>query len=88
MTRPAYQVWVSPHFQCTRPIQRQHREQGIDQRQTQQGPTERLAAGRFGHIGLRESALAVMDTLGWPVDEGEVIAKRAEICYTYGDGGQ
>ena len=29
---------------------------------------ERLAAGRFGHIGLRESALAVMDTLGWPVD--------------------
>jgi hypothetical protein len=32
---------------------------------------ERLAAGRFGHIGLRESALAVMDTLGWPVDEIE-----------------
>lgn len=29
---------------------------------------ERLAAGNFGHIGLRESALAVMDTLGWPVD--------------------
>jgi len=32
---------------------------------------DRLAAGRFGHIGLRESALAVMDTLGWPVDEIE-----------------
>jgi hypothetical protein len=32
---------------------------------------ERLAAGRFGHIGLRESALAVMDTLGWLVDEIE-----------------
>ena len=32
---------------------------------------ERLAAGRFGHVGLRESALAVMDTLGWPVDEIE-----------------
>ncbi len=31
----------------------------------------RLAAGRFGHIGLRESALAVMGTLGWPVDEIE-----------------
>ena len=30
---------------------------------------ERLAAGNFGHIGMRESALAVMDTLGWPVDE-------------------
>jgi hypothetical protein len=29
---------------------------------------DRLAAGGFGHIGLRESALAVMDTLGWPVD--------------------
>jgi len=34
---------------------------------------ERLAAGRFGHIGLRESALAVMDTLGWPVDEIEEV---------------
>jgi hypothetical protein len=32
---------------------------------------DRLAAGRFGHIGLRESALAVMDTLGWPVDKIE-----------------
>jgi len=32
---------------------------------------ERLAAGRFGHIGMRESALAVMDTLGWPADEIE-----------------
>jgi len=32
---------------------------------------DRLAAGRFGHIGLRESARAVMDTLGWPVDEIE-----------------
>ncbi|MBM4466719.1 MAG: dihydrodipicolinate reductase [Chloroflexi bacterium] len=31
----------------------------------------RLATGNFGHIGLRESALAVMDTLGWPVDEIE-----------------
>lgn len=30
---------------------------------------ERLAQGTFGHIGLRESALAVMNTLGWPLDE-------------------
>ena len=30
---------------------------------------ERLAAGQLGHIGLRESALAVMSTLGWPVDQ-------------------
>lgn len=29
---------------------------------------ERLAAGTFGHIGLRESARAVMATLGWPVE--------------------
>jgi len=32
---------------------------------------ERLSVGGFGHVGLRESALAVMDTLGWPVDEIE-----------------
>lgn len=32
---------------------------------------ERLAAGNLGHIGLRESALAVMTTLGWPADEIE-----------------
>jgi 4-hydroxy-tetrahydrodipicolinate reductase len=30
---------------------------------------ERLAQGTFGHIGLRESALAVMATLGWKLDE-------------------
>ncbi|MDZ7343656.1 MAG: dihydrodipicolinate reductase, partial [candidate division KSB1 bacterium] len=30
---------------------------------------ERAASGTFGHIGLRESALAVMHTMGWPVDE-------------------
>ena len=30
---------------------------------------ERLAAGTFGHVGLRESALALMTALGWPVDE-------------------
>jgi len=30
---------------------------------------ERLAQGTFGHIGLRESALAVMGTLGWKLDE-------------------
>ncbi len=30
---------------------------------------ERVATGTFGHIGLRESALAVMNTMGWPVDE-------------------
>ncbi len=30
---------------------------------------DRLATGNFGHVGLRESALAVMATLGWPVDE-------------------
>lgn len=28
----------------------------------------RLEAGHFGHIGMRESALAVMAALGWPVD--------------------
>jgi len=43
---------------------------------------QRMAAGRFGHIGLRESALAVMDTLGWPVEQIEesitpVIAEAA-----------
>ena len=32
---------------------------------------ERLAANQLGHIGLRESALAVMSTLGWPVDKIE-----------------
>lgn len=32
---------------------------------------KRVAAGDFGHIGLRESAIAVMSTLGWPVDEIE-----------------
>jgi 4-hydroxy-tetrahydrodipicolinate reductase len=32
---------------------------------------QRLAAGQFGHIGMRESALAVMAALGWPVDEME-----------------
>jgi 4-hydroxy-tetrahydrodipicolinate reductase len=30
---------------------------------------ERLAQGTFGHIGLRESALAIMATLGWKLDE-------------------
>jgi 4-hydroxy-tetrahydrodipicolinate reductase len=30
---------------------------------------ERAATGTFGHIGLRESALAVMSAMGWPVDE-------------------
>jgi 4-hydroxy-tetrahydrodipicolinate reductase len=30
---------------------------------------ERVASGTFGHIGLRESALAVMNALRWPVDE-------------------
>jgi 4-hydroxy-tetrahydrodipicolinate reductase len=29
---------------------------------------ERLATGSLGHIGLRESATAVIDTLGWPID--------------------
>jgi 4-hydroxy-tetrahydrodipicolinate reductase len=32
---------------------------------------ERLATGHFGHIGLRESAIAVMDALGWPIDRIE-----------------
>ncbi len=32
---------------------------------------QRLASGGFGHIGLQESAHAVMATLGWPVDEME-----------------
>ena len=41
----------------------------------------RVASGSFGHIGLRESALAVMQTMGWPADEIKesirpVIAKR------------
>jgi hypothetical protein len=30
---------------------------------------ERAATGTFGHIGMRESALAVMGAMGWPVDE-------------------
>lgn len=30
---------------------------------------ERVATGTFGHIGMRESALAVMNAMGWPVDE-------------------
>jgi 4-hydroxy-tetrahydrodipicolinate reductase len=30
---------------------------------------ERVASGTFGHIGLRESALAVMNAMRWPVDE-------------------
>ena len=30
---------------------------------------ERVATGTFGHIGLRESALAVMNAMGWPVEE-------------------
>jgi len=30
---------------------------------------ERVASGTFGHIGLRESALAVMSALRWPADE-------------------
>ncbi|RMG55835.1 MAG: dihydrodipicolinate reductase [Acidobacteria bacterium] len=30
---------------------------------------QKLAGGHFGHVGLRESAFAVMETLGWPVDE-------------------
>lgn len=30
---------------------------------------DRLASGTFGHIGLRESALAVMDAMGWPANE-------------------
>lgn len=29
----------------------------------------KLAGGHFGHVGLRESAFAVMETLGWPVDD-------------------
>ncbi len=40
---------------------------GISRREFEQ----RLATGGFGHIGLRESALAVMATLGWPVDDIE-----------------
>jgi len=36
---------------------------------------ERLAEGTFGHIGMRESALAVMSTLGWPLDEMTEIIK-------------
>jgi len=32
---------------------------------------ERVTKGQFGHIGLRESAYAVMNALGWPVDEIE-----------------
>jgi 4-hydroxy-tetrahydrodipicolinate reductase len=30
---------------------------------------ERVASGTFGHIGLRESALAVMSAMNWPIDE-------------------
>jgi 4-hydroxy-tetrahydrodipicolinate reductase len=35
---------------------------------TRQEFEQKLATGQFGHIGLRESALAVMATLNWPVD--------------------
>ena len=35
---------------------------------TEQAFRDRLAAGGFGHVGLRESALAVMDALTWPVE--------------------
>jgi 4-hydroxy-tetrahydrodipicolinate reductase len=38
---------------------------------TEQAFQERLATGHFGHIGLRESAIAVMDALGWPIDRIE-----------------
>jgi hypothetical protein len=42
---------------------------------------ERLATGHFGHIGLRESAQAVMAALGWPIERIEediqpVLAER------------
>jgi len=30
---------------------------------------ERVATGTFGHIGLCESAFAVMNAMGWPVDD-------------------
>jgi len=30
---------------------------------------ERVATGTFGHVGLRESAFAVMNAMGWPVDD-------------------
>ena len=41
---------------------------------------ERLATGHFGHIGMRESAIAVIDTLGWPIEriEGQIQPVIAE----------
>ena len=47
-----------------------------------------VASGTFGHIGLRESARAVMRTMGWPADEIKesiqpVIAKRTIKTRSY-----
>ena len=38
---------------------------------TEEAFQERLATGHFGHIGLRESAIAVMDALSWPIERIE-----------------
>ncbi|MGH2542448.1 MAG: NAD(P)H-dependent amine dehydrogenase family protein, partial [Ardenticatenaceae bacterium] len=55
---------------------------------------ERVASGTFGHIGLRESALAVMATFGWSIEKVEeslepVIAdRRIETSYLVVEAGQ
>lgn len=55
---------------------------------------ERVATGTFGHIGLRESALAVMHTMGWPIEEMKeslkpmIADKRVKTPYLTVEAGQ
>ncbi|MDZ7362745.1 MAG: dihydrodipicolinate reductase [candidate division KSB1 bacterium] len=55
---------------------------------------ERAATGTFGHIGLQESALAVMNAMSWPVDEMKeslkpmIADKRVKTPYLIVEPGQ
>jgi 4-hydroxy-tetrahydrodipicolinate reductase len=55
---------------------------------------ERAATGTFGHIGLRESALAVLNTMGWTVDEikeslkPKIADRRVKTPYLTVESGQ
>lgn len=55
---------------------------------------ERVATGTFGHIGLRESAFAVMHTMGWPIEEMKenlkpmIADKRVKTPYLTVEAGQ
>jgi hypothetical protein len=55
---------------------------------------ERAATGTFGHIGLQESALAVMNAMNWPVDEINeslkpmIADKRVKTPYLIVEAGQ